>query len=346
MADVFGLGKEKAEVILEGFLLSVHSPSKSRVTVTVDCSKVDWAEYKDVIFKLQDVMAGIDDKYKKRKLRGRGLKARHRRITSSKRLRKIDFAPFPSSFLSIIGDIRRRLYDRVNLDCLCLQEETHGYYKRKLYLLPFETAPSFMAFIKQLNLEVEELKQMLNKFKGSRDYKKIKRILSRHGLDAEALDWVTNIPNVRVDLTPLRLDPKIVKDLIEEKYRKVFDELEERKKRGLEYIEEERLRGLEALKHELERKRKEIVIDAIEKLHGEINEILKTIVAEKKLKGAEEKLLRLKEMAENVGLTALSTQVITPLSEAIENPEKAEELFGENLVEGVSGRIRGLIKGL
>ena len=73
------------------------------------------------------------------------------------------------------------------------------------------------------------------------------------------------------------------------------------------------IEDLEALRRELENKRRELVINAVENLRGQINRIVKRVLAKRKLKGVKEELERLRSLAEDVGLEAVASSVIDPL---------------------------------
>jgi len=325
---------KKKPIIVEGFLLSVSVPTEERLSVTIDASGISWRRYRDLIYALQDQLAIIDDEYKIRETRGRGLGARYRRITPSKRTKTIKFIPYPSRFANILRTIRRDVYFEVNSRCLVLNMMHFGYFKRNIYLLPYNQAPAFMSYINEKNREIEDLNNQIEDFRRTRYFDEIREIISDAKLDTSALDDIVKIPKISVDLTPLRLDPSIVEDLIESRYKKMF-----------ERISEEEKKGLEVLRRELEEKRRELVIKSIESIRDKINVIIRRIAAEKKLKNVKKELEHLKRIAVDIGLEAVAKTVINPLIEVTENPSKAEEILGTtNISEEINGRIAGLIK--
>ena len=209
-----------------------------------------------------------------------------------------------------------------------------GYFKRNIYLLPYNQAPAFMSYINEKNREIEDLNNQIEDFRKTRYFDEIRDIISDAKLDTSALDNIVKIPKISVDLTPLRLDPSIVEDLIETRYKKMF-----------ERISEEEKKGLEVLKRELEEKRRELVIKSIESLRDKINVIIRRITAEKKLKNVRKELEHLKRIAVDIGLEAVAKTVINQQIEVTENPSRAEEIFGTtNISEEINGRIAGLIK--
>ena len=324
----------KKPIIVEGFLLSVSVPTEERLSVTVNASKIGWDRYRRLIYTLQDHLAVIDDAYKKRETRGRGVGARYRRISQQRRTRTLRFIPYPSRFANILRTIRRDLYFEVNSRCLVLNMMQFGYFKRNIYLLPYNQAPAFMAYVEERNKEIEDLNRQIAEFRKTGYFKDIRDILSGSGLDPNVLNGGVKIPRISVDLTPLRLDPSVVEEIIETKYKRVF-----------ERISEEEKRGLEALRRELESKRRELVVKSIESLRSKLDEIVKNIVAGKKLKDVKKELERLRSLASDVGLEAVANTVIRPLIEVTEDPSKAEEILGTaDISKEIDGRIAGLIK--
>jgi len=324
----------KKAVIVEGFLLSVSVPTEERLSVTVNASKIGWDRYRKLIYTLQDHLAIIDDAYKKRETRGRGVGARYRRISQQRRTRILRFIPYPSRFANILRTVRRNLYFEVNARCLVLNMMHFGYFKRNIYLLPYNQAPAFMAYVEEQNKEIESLNKEIEEFRKTGYFKDIRDILSESGLDPNVLNGGVKIPKISVDLTPLRLDPSVVEEIVETKYKRVFEK-----------ISEEERRGLEALRRELESKRRELVVKSIESLQGRINDIIKNIVAKKKLKDVKKELERLRSLASDVGLEAIANNVINPLIDVAEDPSKAEDILGTaDISKEIDGRIAGLIK--
>jgi len=105
---------------------------------------------------------------------------------------------------------------------------------------------------------------------------------------------------------------------------------------------------LELLNRELERQRQELVIKAVENLRQNIQSIVKRIISQKKLdsKKAKKELARLRNIAVDVGLESLAISVIDPLTQVVENPERATELLGKDIPAEIDGRIKGLLESL
>jgi len=92
------------------------------------------------------------------------------------------------------------------------------------------------------------------------------------------------------------------------------------------------LRGLEAIQRELENKRRELVINAVESLRDQINRTVKRMLAKRKLKGVKEELERVRSLAVDVGLEAVASSDIDPLIETVEDPERIEAEFGSDIL--------------
>lgn len=57
------------------------------------------------------------------------------------------------------------------------------------------------------------------------------------------------------------------------------------------------LRGLEAIQHELGNKHRELVVNAVESLRGQINRTVKRMLAKRKLKRVKKELERIRSLA-------------------------------------------------
>jgi len=315
-------------VVIEGFLLSAHSPTEARISVNCDCSHLSWGDYREVIYSLQDVLAEVDEAFKRRSLRGRGLRARHRRITARRRSKVIDFQPFPSRYVNVLRSLRRGLYELINENCIVLQMMEYGAFRRNIYLLPYSRAPRFMSRVAILNEIIKELNVDVQRFMKSEYYQRIRNIFRRFNVDDSEFDRIGEIPEIEVDLTPLRLDPSIVEGLIESRYKKMFKKIRE----------EERI-GLEKIRMELERKRSEMVSKAIQDLQGRLSTLIGNIAkysvtkfTPRRAEGARRVLMDIKELAEGTGVGAF-------IGEAVEATLKLIDATATNDVEGVKDAV-------
>lgn len=329
----------KTTVILEGFLINVSSPDSMSLAINVDCTALRGDKYLALIRELEDALSRMDQSYTERSVRGRSLRGHYRRHLmgpSIMRTRRLTFVPYPSKMINRPGNMRRNLYYELNANCLNLQRETIGRRHRVTYLLPYVRAPSMMLYIEGLNREIRKINDELLHLK-KQEVSKVLKILDKYGVDGN-IAIPERLHEFSLNLRPVTLDPQIVEDLVEHKYKEQFDRLREGEKQGLELLQQE-----------LDRQRRILVTEAIEKLRRQLESIASRFIGTKKFspKQARQDLERLKEIAESTGLSALATTAIDPLIQIAENPEKAEELIGnKDPVQGVSMRIQGLIESL
>ena len=325
----------KKAVILRGIHVSCHVPTEERLTVQIEGLAPE--KFRRLAEVLEDWFIVVDEAYKETFVRGRSWKGRGRRISQRSRIRVLKFSPFPSRFSNILRSIRRDVYVELHKNCLVLEGEQYGGYKQNIYILPYANAPAFMNFIEVKNKEIDDLNSKINEFKNTGYFKDLKELLRHHGISVN-LNGNWHVDHIGIDVTPLALEPTTVKQMVEEDYRKMFEKLKDEEKRGIE-----------ALHRELERKRRELVVKGVENLQNKITLIIKRIAGARKLKpeAVKKDLKRLRRIAVSVGLEAVASTVIDPLTEVVDDPEKAVELFGtKDLTEGVNGRIKGLIDSL
>lgn len=319
-------------VVLRGFLLSVSCPSESHLEVSYDTTRLGWDRYRQVIYGLSDLLAEIDEEYKLRRLRGRGIQARHRRLVDPdgqvRRVKVLRFSPYPSRYSNHLTSLRTRLYMEVNRRCVPLQYSQSGYYKEVLYLLPYSEAPNLLEEVEMMNMEIRGLREEVERFKETKYAEMITELLRKaYGEELNPYAMVREIPEIRLRLTPIQVEPHILE----------------------EYVDERVLRQLEL-------QRRELAERAIEhfrtKLTNLINELLAVRRAEE-FKEMATQLRELRRIAEDVGLRSLAETVIAPLEAIAEEPNRIEEIAqkafqvsAEKLNEGIDYRVRALLQAL
>jgi hypothetical protein len=329
-------------VILEGFLLSASSPDATSLAINLDCTGLQGETYLRLIAELEDHLSTLDQIYSdpKRRTRGRSIRGRYRRHLAGRdvmRSKKLTFVPYPSRIVNSVGNLRRELYQGLNRECLDLQREVVGNKHRVIYLLPFARAPAMMLLIDSLNTDIAQLNEDLTAMR-EREVPRIIAILEKYGVDFFDQSQIpSTLHDFSVDLRPVRLDPSVIEDIIEERYKEQFSRLKAEEQRGL---------GL--LRVELDRQRVELVTKALEKLQLQIEAIASRMARAKfSQEQARIDIARIREIAESTGLNALATQVLDPLSEVINEPGRAQEVLGtQDVAAGVSLRIQGLINSL
>jgi hypothetical protein len=339
------MAKKKA-VVLRGIHVSCHVPTEERLTLLIEGLAPD--RFRSLAEALEDWFVVVDDAFKETFVRGRGWRGRGRRVSAKSRLRVLRFSPFPSRFSNILRSIRRDIYVELNRQCLVLEGQQYGGYKQNLYILPYANAGEFMSFIEARNREIDELNAKIEQFKKTRYFADLKETLKEQDVKV-SLNGNWHLDRIGIDITPLALETTVIKELVEEEEKRLFEQLDVKEREEMERLEAERRRGLEALQRELERKRKELVVKGIENIQRKIELVVRRIVGAKKLnpKNVKRDIGRLRRIAVSVGLEAVASTVIDPLVAVVDQPEKAMELFGtKDLTVGVSGRIKGLIESL
>ena len=295
-------------VALEGFLLRVSCPSEDRLTVAVDATGLPWDLYARLIEQLEDYLHAVDEAHARDPslLAGRGPRSRYRRLQAGREVvrgKVVRFAPVPSRLVNAVRHVRSRLYERLNRDAVVLFEERSGNFRRKVYLMPFQRAPAFMAFVDELNRRVSEVRSQVEEFRASGWFRELSELLASYGLQLPELG---TLPDVKVSLTPVKISREDAERLIEERYREV-----------LHRLSEEERRGLEAIRRELEERRRELLQGAVDEIWGRAKEVLAALAEKGRLGQAARRLEELRALAEDVGLRSLASAVMAPLSEAL-----------------------------
>lgn len=329
----------KPTVILEGFLLDVNSPDAESLTVTVDCTALPGERYLALVAELEDLLSEMDLVYAVREVRGRSLKGQYRRHLledAVERTRRLTFIPYPGKVVNIPGNLRRSLYQEVNRRCLVLQRQKLGRKHRVVYLLPFDQAPEMMLFVEGLNKEIADMNKELRRLSET-EVPKVLAILDRYRVDGHVYAF-HELHDFSINPRAVRLDPNIIDNLVEERYRV-----------HLANLKDEQRRGYELLRTELESQRRTLVRQAVDNLTTQISYITSQMIGavKKRPTTAKRELQRIKELANSAGLRAISDSVIDPLLDAIENPERVQELLGHtDVVQGVNLRVKGLLESL
>jgi len=322
-----------SKAVLMGFLADVHCASESNLELEVDCSHIDWNEYKELILELEDLLSAIDEEHSVKSwlVKGRGLRARYRRVSAEDRRRRLHFSPFPSRFVNVLRNTRAYVYNLVAESCLVL--ESVG--RRKVYLLPKHLAPFFVEAIERINEEViEPLRKEIEDFRQGDDYLKIQQCLYRHKVDPTILKTaVFPIGNFVTDVLPVDFGYSVD---VDEAYAKM------RRTRAA--------KGLEILKRQIERRRREYALSAVSDVVNRILEMAEGLGGKRrKVRDAVKKTDGLMEICNSLGLRDVNERVLKPLKQICEaryyqRAKLAEELFGEkNLKEGVDKELKRLL---
>jgi hypothetical protein len=314
---------------LNGFLIDVWNPSESSLEVEIDCSGISWEEYRSLIVELEDLLSDIDERHSARSwlVKGRGLKGKYKRITAEDRRRHLRFSPFPSKFSNVLRNTRAYVYELVSSNCLLLE----AVGRRKVWLLPKQLAPSFLEIIDGLNEDViKPLREGIEEFRKSDDYLRIKQCLFRHNVDPSVLDRADfHISDYVVDVLPVDFGYSVDAD-------EVYAKMDRNKA----------ARGLEVLRRQVERRRREYMVNVVSDVVRRITEFTELLTRKGGWRNAGKKVEKLMSMCSALGLEDVNRKVLEPLKKICDaryyqRPKLVRELFGaENLKDAVERALK------
>lgn len=346
------MAQDKKLAALRGVTVALHIPTEDKLNLQID--NLTPERFRKAAAELEDYFIEVDDKYKKHRVQGRSWKAHGRkRRDADRRVRSLDFSPFPSRFANIIRMVRRDLYNELHDRCLVLSKGSSGAFHEKMYVLPFSNIPSFQKELKKQNKKIKELNDKIEKFTQTKYWTRIGEILSSYNVNLEkTLFIVPHVEDVTMDVTPLALEAAAVKEMVEEDYKRMYTKLGEMERQKYARLEREEQEGLDAINSELKQKYREIVVQGIEDVQSKLQKIIQRIAVAKKLrpKNIKDDLQSLKELSISVGLESVVDSIISPVTMAFDSPDKALDLFGtknfNEIGEKISGRVRSLIDNL
>jgi hypothetical protein len=300
----------KAKLSLSGFLASLHCPTEETLHGTVDATRLSPDDYMNLIKELQDALHRVDVRHRLKPLSGfRGIKARYVRVSAIERRRKIKFSPYPNRWLNELRHTRQKAYDLLNSHAIGIETLTQGKYKDKIYLLARGRTSEFLSAVERLDRELDEIRKQVREY----DYSNIKALLRKYGLDFE-IEPVREVGHIRADLLPVSFSTAIQEWATKDP----------------------------KVAQQLEKQERELVEQLLVGIRGRVLDIVKSI-GKAKTERLLDRLKRLRETAEDVGLKALSETVLAPLEEVVKKPETAPQVFGTNPEEWVSSRVLGLL---
>lgn len=317
---------------LNGFLIDIRTVSESNLEIEVDTSNITWDKYQALVEHLEDLLSYIDESHSAKSwlVKGRGIRAKYRRVTSTDRRRKLHFVPFPSKYVNILKNTRTQLYNLVAINCLVL--ESVG--RRKVYLLPKHLAPFFIEAVERINMEViEPLREGIKDFQQSDDYLKIQQCLCTYDIDPTILKMNHySIGDFKVDVLPMDFGYSIDAD---EAYNKM--------KRG------KATRGLEILKKQLDRKNKEYAVKAVSEVVTRITGLTTDLESGRRIRNAVHKIDKLMDICTSLELKDVNEKVLQPLRHIFAaRKHKRQTLSGmifgtQSIKAGVEKRLKTLL---
>lgn len=261
----------KGRVIIQGYLVDLDIPSEERLATHVDLSGLAGYRHIDWVGSLQDLLRNVDAEYRREKLgkeektgqgvhRGRSVRVRYFKDAQGQQHKVASFQPYPSLIVNHLKELRRKVYDALNENCLILQEEKVGRMKRKLYFLPANLAAELMLRVEELNNLLEGLKIDVKDFEESQRFEAVKGHVKETGVELNHTH--ADLSTIKLSPVPLSLSRDFYEQYLEEEKRKAVTEVNEKRSQTLTELEENRRHGLIALEKEVQRKRQEM-LDAL-----------------------------------------------------------------------------------
>ena len=262
----------KGRVIISGYLVDLDVPSEERLATHVDLTGLAGYRHIDWVGALQDLLRNIDAEYRREKLgkeektgdrqlhRGRSVRVQYVKDAQGQQRKVASFQPYPSLIVNHLKELRRKVYDALNENCLILQEEKVGRMKRKLYFLPANLSAEIMLHVEELNNLLEGLKIDVKEFEGSHGFEAVKDHIKEAGFALNGFH--ADLSTIKLSPVPLSLSKDFYEQYLEEEKRKAVTEVNEKRSQALTELDENRRRGLLALEKEVQRKRQEM-LDAL-----------------------------------------------------------------------------------
>ncbi len=262
----------KGRVIISGYLLDLDVPSEERLSAHVDLSGLAGYRHIDWVGALQDLLRNVDAEYRREKIgkeektgdqelrRGRSVRVRYVKDVQGQQRKVASFQPYPSLLVNHLKELRRKVYNALNENCLILQEERVGRMKRKLYFLPANMAAEIMLRVEELNNLLEGLKIDVKEFEGSKRFETVKDHIKETGFELNGFH--ADLSTIKLSPVPLSLSKDFFEQYLEEEKRNAVTEVNEKRTQALIEVDENRRRGLLALEKEVQRKRQDM-LDAL-----------------------------------------------------------------------------------
>lgn len=336
------LFSKKKTIVLQGLFFGLHFHGEELLKTQV--KGISEGVFNRLKNRLEILMRDIDEKYKVRDLRGGsswegyGAKVDEKEddVTLGLKLRI-----FPQSYLNKLRALRGELTQERLRRCITLEGETSGRYKQNLYILPYGNAPAMIAKIAEANTEINDLNVKIQEYLQSIDFANVRDVLREFQMEHIINGKTWNVGQVTYEAFELSLNPATVMSLVKTARGTIRSELKDAERRGMEQLQQD-----------LERREREMITGSLAKLKEELNANVTKIVAgiKRNPDKVKEELDNIRNKARCIGLSALADSVINPLEALIDDPDKAEELFGtiniKDVPDIVNGRIKGLIESL
>lgn len=313
------------KVKLQGSIINIYAPAPL-FRYTVDVSKLRWSgNLRNFLNELKELVREMDEHYAERAIRGRNLQVNVKPVKvsgDSEELRTLDIPVAPSRVENILASVRKELYDGINTLCPFVEKIDVGRKKRRIYFLPNSRVNDFLELVENCNTRISEANNIIREYAQSNFFKDLNKILEKYGF--AHVKSIPSVPKIRYSLLPVVLDPEIVIQYVDEKYRKEVE------------------RTVLAEKNE-------IVKSALEKIRHEINSVISMQISpDTALTTINQKMASLENLAKDIGVEEYLKEEIKKLKEMVSNREALDELYRRNLLEKIqqitNQRLKTLLK--
>ena len=328
---------------LEGLHVITHMEGVDRLNVKTPLLSPEM--FKDLSFAEEDWKEVVNDKWKnKRTMGGRSWRAAGKKVTEAQRPRVFEFEPFPSSIPNEVGSINTFLHDELRLLCLVLEREQKIGWKQNFYILPYRNVPAFMGLMEAVNKRIADVNRKIEEFTQSSDYQDIKNVLAKYNL-SKLLEKRWNLSNIWFEASELELEPTMLRQTLDKVGQQMIAQFDDNQRIEFQRRMSEFQRQVQEAQHE----RVDLVMADFNKKLSSIVQKIASTGRKRSVQSIKENLEYARNIAASMGLEAVATSIIDPLTIVVDHPERAIELFGvesRGLTREIDSRLRGLMEGL
>ncbi|MEM4301531.1 MAG: hypothetical protein QXQ70_03065 [Candidatus Caldarchaeum sp.] len=313
------------EIKLQGSIINIYAPAPL-YRHSVDVSMLKWSgNLRNFINDLKELVRQMDEHYAERAIRGRNLQVNVKPVKVSgdrEELRTLDVPIVPSRVENILASVRKELYDGINSICPFVEKIDLGRKKRRIYFLPNSRVNDFLELVDACNRRVSEANNIIKDYVASQYFKTLNTILTQYGF--EQVQTIATVPKIRYSLLPVVLDPGIIIEYVDEKYRKDVE-------------------------RSILVEKKEILRSALEKIRQEIDAIVNIqIQPDKSLTTVTQKIAALENLAKDIGVADYLKQEIDRLRSMAAGYGEGDEVYRKNLLQKIqqisNQRLKTLLK--
>lgn len=328
---------------LEGLHITIHMQGPERLKIKT--TKLDEETSRALRFDAEDWHKVVDDLWKFKRTRGgRSWELTGKKIDESTRERIARLEPFPSSFPNALGKANTYLHDELREMCWVINRDRNTGWQNNFYILGHSNIPKFIALIEEVNVLIDDLNKRIIEFTKSSDYNEFKFILSKYKLDG-LLNKPWHINHAAFEASELELEPATLRQTLDKLGQREMAKFDEQQR--AEYLR--RLAEFDRQVKETQHERVDLVMEDFNK---KLNNLVETIARTGRKRNSQtikEQCARARNLAIDMGLEAIATSIIDPLTIVADHPERAIELFGvesNGLSREIDGRLRGLMEGV